>query len=200
MKHRMPCYFQWVVFGSVAVACFNHEVAADDRKFRNVACEGTYRHHLQGLCTDGKSHIFWCFTTTLVKTDSEGRVRKKISVKNHHGDLCFHAGKLFVAVNFGKFNDPKGNADSWVYVYRANDLSLISKHKTPEVVYGAGGIGYRKGHFFVVGGLPNDVAVNFVYEYDRKFQFLKRHVIRSGHTRLGIQTATFAAGRWWLPI
>ena len=33
-----------------------------------VQCEGTYKHHLQGVCTDEKA-IFWSFTTTLVKTD-----------------------------------------------------------------------------------------------------------------------------------
>ena len=35
------------------------------------------------------------------------------------------------------------------------------------------------------------------YEYDHKFEFTKRHVVESGHTRLGIQTAAFSDGRWW---
>ncbi len=71
---------------------------------------------------------------------------------NHHGDLCFRDGKLYVAVNLGKFNDPDGNADSWVYVYDAESLKELARHETQEVLYGAGGIGYRDGHFFVVGG------------------------------------------------
>ncbi len=33
-----------------------------------VLCEGTYQHHLQGVCTDENS-IYWSFTTNLVKTD-----------------------------------------------------------------------------------------------------------------------------------
>ena len=162
----------------------------------NVRCEGTYTHHLQGVCTDEKA-IFWSFTTALIKTDMEGTLLKKVPVANHHGDLCFHHGKLYVAVNLGKFNDPEGNADSWVYVYDAETLTELARHETQEVFHGAGGIGYRDGHFFVVGGLPDGVDENYVYEYDSDFKFLKKHVIESGHTHLGIQTATFAHGRWW---
>jgi hypothetical protein len=161
-----------------------------------VLCEGRYKHHLQGVCTDEKA-IFLSFTTTLVKTDMEGTLLKKIPVANHHGDLCFHNGKLYVAVNLGKFNDPDGNADSWVYVYDAKSLKELARHETQEVFHGAGGIGYRDGRFFVVGGLPDDVKENYVYEYDSKFKFLKKHIVKSGHTHLGIQTATFAHDRWW---
>jgi hypothetical protein len=164
--------------------------------FHNVTCEGTYQHHLQGVCAD-QDAIYWCFTTTLVKTDLDGKLLTKISVANHHGDLCFRDGKLFVAVNLGKFNDPEGNADSWVYIYNAADLSFVSKHETQEVIYGAGGIGYQNDHFFVVGGLPDGVEENYVYEYDAEFTFIQKHVIKSGHTHLGIQTATFANDRWW---
>lgn len=101
-------------------------IAAD---FQPVTCEGTYPHHLQGVCTDEKDAIFWCFTTKMVKTDRTGKITKQVDVANHHGDLCFHQGKVYVALNLGKFNDPKGNADSWVYVYNAGDLSLLAKHR-----------------------------------------------------------------------
>ena len=162
-----------------------------------VACEGTYPHHLQGICTDEKDSIFWCFTTKLVKTDRTGKITKQVEVANHHGDLCFHKGRVFVALNLGKFNDPKGNADSWVYVYDAGDLSCVAKHKTPEVFHGAGGLAFHDGKFLVVGGLPDDVKENYVYEYDTDFKFAKKHALASGHTHLGIQTATFADGHWW---
>jgi hypothetical protein len=162
-----------------------------------VACEGTYPHHLQGVCTDGKDSILWSFTTKLVKTDRAGKVVKQVDVANHHGDLCFHDGRVYVAVNLGKFNDPKGNADSWVYVYDAGDLSCVAKHKTPEVFHGAGGIAFHDDKFLVVGGLPNEVNENYAYEYDGDFKFIKKHVLASGHTHLGIQTATFADGHWW---
>ena len=175
----------------VACCCCVPLIAAEP-----VACDGTYRHHLQGVCTDEES-IFWSFTTTLAKTDLEGKLLKQVPVANHHGDLCFHAGRIYVAVNLGKFNDPAGNADSWVYVYNAQSLEVVARHKVPEVFHGAGGIGFREGRFFVVGGLPDGVDENYVYEYDSQFTFLKKHVIPSGHTHLGIQTATFGHNRWW---
>lgn len=165
--------------------------------FQAVECEGTYPHHLQGVCTDEKESIFWCFTTKLVKTDRNGKVVKQIDVRNHHGDLCFHGGKVFVAVNFGKFNDAEGNADSWVYVYHAGDLSLLAKHKTPEVIFGAGGIAYHDGRFVVVGGLPEGFKGNNAYEYDTEFKFVILHRLKSLATLMGIQTAAFADGHWW---
>jgi len=167
-----------------------------ERQFRSVVCEGSYAHHLQGICVDDAA-IYWSFTTTLVKTDLSGRVLKKVPVANHHGDLCFHNGRLYVAVNLGRFNDPQGNADSWVYVYDAETLDEVARHETQQVFHGAGGIGFRDGHFFVVGGLPDGVEENYVYEYDAQFTFVRKHVIASGHTLLGIQTATFADARWW---
>lgn len=161
-----------------------------------LSCPGKYQHHLQGVCSDSEA-IFWSFTTTLVKTDRQGKLLKKVPVANHHGDLCHHAGKIYVAVNLGKFNDPQGNAKSWIYVYDASSLAEVARHAVPEVFHGAGGIGFHKGHFFVVGGLPNDITENYVYEYDARFKPLKRHVITSGHTHLGIQTAAFVNGHWW---
>jgi len=183
----MPTLFLILVF-----VCIAHTQAAD---FHDVECEGTYAHHLQGVCIDDRS-IYWSFTTTLVKTDTDGKVIKKIPAVNHHGDLCYHDGKIFVAVNLGKFNDPNGNADSWVYVYDQG-LNLLAKHEVQEVFHGAGGISVRGDHFFVVGGLPNGVQENYVYEYDQDWKFVKKHVIASGHTLLGIQTAAFAHDRWW---
>ncbi|AMV38145.1 hypothetical protein [Planctomyces sp. SH-PL62] len=164
--------------------------------FGDVACEGTYPQHLQGLCVD-ESAIYWSFTTRLVKTDLGGKVLAQVVVADHHGDLCHRDGKLYVAVNLGKFNDPKGNADSWVYVYDARDLSLLARHEIQEVFHGAGGIEFRDGRFFVVGGLPDGVPENHVYEYDGDFKFIKKHDVKSGWTQLGIQTAAFAGGRWW---
>ena len=165
--------------------------------FHAVRCAGDYPGHLQGVCTNNRDAIYWSFTTVLVKTDSDGRVLKKIDAANHHGDLCFHDGKLYVAVNLGLFNLPAGRADSWVYVYDAGTLDELARHKTPEVVHGAGGIAVRDGRFYVVGGLPPGVEENYVYEYDSSFDFKKRHVLTSGYTRLGIQTAAFADDYFW---
>ncbi len=185
----------WLTVMCISAGSVCH--AAPKSVFTNVACQGDYRHHLQGVCTDEVDAVYWSFTTELVKTDLNGRVLRKIPVVNHHGDLCFHGGKLFVAVNLGRFNDPEGNADSWVYVYNAETLELLEKHATQEVFHGAGGIGVVDGRFYVVGGLPDGVEENYVYEYDANFQYVRKHVIKSGWTQLGIQTATYHDGKWW---
>jgi len=172
-------------------------VLGGEGNFQAVDCEGVYPKHLQGICTDNRDSIFWCFTDVLVRTDRQGRVLCKVPVASHHGDLCFQDGKLYVAVNLGEFNQPPGRADSWIYVYAADDLRELARHAVPEVVHGAGGIGCLGGRFMGVGGLPPDVEENYVYEYDQDFRFCKRHVIASGYTLMGIQTATYADGCWW---
>jgi hypothetical protein len=182
---------------AISLASAAHAAPPAPSPFAKTTCAGQYRYHLQGVCTNERDALYWCFTDALVKTNVNGAVTKKIAVGNHHGDLCHHDGRLYVAVNFGRFNDDEKRADSWVYVYDADDLKLLSKHKTPELVYGAGGLANIGNRFFVVGGLPDGFKENYVYEYDAKFRFVKKHIIASGYTRLGIQTATYADGRFW---
>lgn len=165
--------------------------------FKKIDCVGGYGGHLQGVCADDETNIYWSFTTQLVKTDSSGKILRQVKMPTHHGDLCHHDGKIYVATNLGEFNQPAGKADSWVYVYDAHSLELLAKHPVQEAVHGAGGMEYHDGRFFVVGGLPGDIEVNYVYEYDPDFKFLKQHIIESGQTYLGIQTAAFSDGNWW---
>jgi hypothetical protein len=82
-------------------------------------------------------------------------------------------------------------------VYRSSDLSFVDRTSTPEVVHGVGGMEYREGKFFVVGGLPTGIDENYVYEYDSQIRFVQRHTLASGPTDKGIQTAAFGDGRWW---
>lgn len=159
-----------------------------------VACEGRYEFHLQGVATNGVDEIYWSFTNVVMKTDLDGKVLAKADGPYHHGDLCYHDGRVYVAwSNF--FNKP--GADSHVWVYDAESLELLEKHPVPEVTFGAGGMDVQDGHFFVIGGLPTEIDENYVYEYDADFTHLRTHVIASGHTHLGIQTACFHDDRWW---
>jgi len=170
----------------------------------DIVCEGSYRGHLQGIATDGAKVIFWSFTKELVKTDMAGKVLKVIPVPSHHGDLTYHDGKVYVAVELGSFSqreDSEVKAKPWVYVYEARDLSLVAKHSVPECVYGAGGIAHHKGRFIIIGGLPpgdeEKYQQNYAFEYDKNFRFKKRHVLKTGYTHFGIQTASYAHGHWW---
>ncbi len=164
---------------------------------RQVTCEGRYPGHLQGVDWDRQQSIYWAFTSVLVKTDLEGAVVKKIEVPGHHGDLCFRRGRIYVAVNFGSFNDPEGNAKNEVFVYDADSLELLSRHDIPQVKHGAGGMTWQKGRFIVIGGLPEGYEENYFYEYDRDFNFLGRKVVQSGYSRLGIQAITSSGRVLW---
>jgi hypothetical protein len=84
-----------------------------------------------------------------------------------------------------------------VYVYDATTFDVLQKHRLPEVVHGAGGIAEHGGRFVVVGGLPPETPENYLYEYDENFRFLRRHVLASGYTQMGIQTAAWCRGHWW---
>ena len=170
---------------------------AEAPAFKPVTCEGAYKRHLQGFCTNERDAIYWSWTDVLVKTGLDGKIQARRDVASHHGDPCYHDGKVYVAVNLGKFNEPPGKEDSWVYIYDAGTLDEVAKHKVPELVHGAGGMGYHDGKFIVIGGLPPGVNENYLYEYDEDFHLVKRHVLAGGYTLMGIQTATWAQGSWW---
>lgn len=162
-----------------------------------VALSGVYSGHLQGVCTNDRDAIYWSMTTDLVKTDASGTIVRQVAVPTHHGDLCHVDGRIYVAVNLGLFNDPQKRSDSWIYVYDGDDLSLLARHRVSEVVYGAGGIAFAAGRFIVVGGLPEGMGENYIYEYDAAFRAGRRIVLKSGQTYKGIQTVAYGGGHWW---
>ncbi|MBN2211162.1 MAG: hypothetical protein JW709_07175 [Sedimentisphaerales bacterium] len=187
-------YFFIVLTGILFCGCSG---AAMKPVSREVTCPGKYEGHLQGIALDPNQNIYWSFTVALVKTDAQGNLLAKINVPDHHGDLTWRAGKVYVAVNLGQFNQPPGKEDSWVYVYRDSDLTLLEKVKVPQLVHGAGGMAYHQGYFVIVGGLPAGTKQNYVYIYNEKLEFMARKVLPTGYTQLGIQTACFHHGSWW---
>ena len=161
-----------------------------------IDSEGDYPSHLQGVCTDG-TNIWWSHMVELVRTDMNGKVLVHVKgLRSHHGDLCIANGILYVAVNHGKFNTEQ-DAESWIYAYKGDDLSFVNRWKVPELRHGAGGMTYKDGHFFVVGGLPPTHNENYVYEYTPEFRFVDRYVLASGWTNLGIQTADYCCGHFF---
>ncbi|MBR0458230.1 MAG: hypothetical protein IJJ26_03245 [Victivallales bacterium] len=165
---------------------------------RTIPCEGLYTGHLQGIATDGK-HIFWSFTTTLVKTDMEGKLVKKVQVPRHSGDPCLLNGKLYIPVNRGKFNKPKGASKDSIEVYDAETLELRKTVEIPECDHGAGAIGTFQNHIWLTGGLPDDAPCNIILEFTEELEFVKRHECQ-GYTKMGIQTMKRMRGLWWCGV
>jgi glycerophosphoryl diester phosphodiesterase len=163
----------------------------------SIVSEGIFPVHLQGIGVDEDQAIYWSWTDQLVKTDRDGKIIHQIPVDHHHGDLCYHNGKIYVAVNLGEFNQPAGQADSWVYAYDAASLEELGRYPVQEVVHGAGGMVFHDGKFFVVGGLVPGIEENYLYEYTMDFEFVQRHVLASGNTLMGIQTVEYENGNWW---
>ncbi len=162
-----------------------------------IACEGGYRDHIQGFDSDGES-LYWSFASSLVKTDMDGKLETAIPVDYHCGDPCWADGLLYVPYGGGKWNQEIGEdvSKNYIRVYDA-DLKLVREYHIPDVVYGAGCIGYHDGRFFVSGGLPDGRQENYIYEYTPDFRLIKRHTLPIA-SHLGIQTIKFAAGSFWL--
>ncbi len=193
----LRCSLLAIVFALLGSSVIAEQGVSASEALKAVTCPGTYSGHLQGVCRDSAGNLYWSFTTEIVKTDAAGQLLKHVSAPTHQGDLCWHDGKLYVAVNLGKFNRPAGEAKSWVFVYDDQTLQELARHEVPEVVHGAGGMEYLNGKFYVVGGLPGDHEENYVYEYDPEFRFIKRYELKSGQTLMGIQTVAYADGIWW---
>lgn len=109
--------------------------------------------------------MYWSLTTARSRP-TLGTPLARVAVPRHYGDLTWHAEKVYVAVNFGTFNEEVGKAKSWVCVHDARTLALLSSNAVPEVVYGAGGMEWHNGHF-VVGGLPATHTVIHVFTSTR---------------------------------
>jgi len=155
------------------------------KTIREIVCGGVYPGHVQGLDMD-EEHIYWSFTTTLVKTDRQGKVLKTVKVPYHHGGITVFDGKLFAARMPGRT----------VKVYKTDDLSFIRDYDVPKVRGFPGGMEYYKGHFYIAEG-TRDSSFPQVYRYDLKFRHLKTYTIPLP-LHIGIQTIGRSNGFWWL--
>lgn len=171
--------------------------AADGVITHPIHSEERFPLHLQGACRALSGDLYWSWTDAIARTDAAGKLLARVAADNHQGDLCYHDGRVYVAVNLGRFNRPPGEADSWIYVFDGETLELLKKHSVPELVHGAGGIACDGERFVVVGGLPPEIEENTVHEYDLDLRFVRSHVLPTGYTRLGIQTVAWAHGAWW---
>lgn len=159
----------------------------------DITCEGRYGWHLQGIASDEEGNLYWSFTVDLVKTDADGKVLAHVEVPSHHGDSTYADGMVYVATRLAKIDKEAGEGRSWVYAYKADDLSFAWR----KPVRGVGGIGVRDGHFFIADGQSPERDAYYICEYDEDMKFVKQHAIACGQAGLGIQTACYAQGAWW---
>ena len=117
---------------------------------------------------------------------------------SHHGDLTAVEDELYVAVELGMFNQPAGQSKPWIYLYDSDTLSLKRRKSVPQLVHGCGGIAYHEGRFLLVGGLPPTHQENYLFEYDEDLNFIQKHSLPTGYTRLGVQTIDYVDNHWWL--
>jgi len=161
-----------------------------------INCPGEYPGHLQGMATDGNS-IYWSFSNHVVRTDLKGKLLAKREVPSHSGDPCWENGRLYVPIGeYFNAETPKGKtANNRVLVFDS-DLKQVKKYRLPGFKYGAGGMAAYKGRFFVVGGRPEKMPGNTVYEYSPAFRLIRRHQLKFD-SHIGIQTINRAFGRWY---
>lgn len=160
------------------------------REGDEIRCAGEYPGHVQGIATDGKS-LYWSFTNTLVRTDLGGKVLARCDLPMHGGDPCFARGRLYVPAGI-RFNQEPRKArkpESFVLVFTP-ELKRVNTIPLADFKYGAGGMAYRNGHFFIVGGRPDGKPGNTIYEYDENFKLLRRHEVNF-NSAAGIQTINF---------
>lgn len=130
----------------------------------------------QGVGTDGK-FLFVQNTQQLFKYDLNGKLIKAgPKLRLHHGGIVCVKGKIYVAVSGC---DAAGTNQHLVHVYDAQSLALLEKHELGEYFsVCAGGIAYRKGHFFVAESFFDDDHSDRIIEFDAQFNHVKDHIVK----------------------
>ena len=164
-------------------------------EFKKVNLPAKFRGHLQGFAI-GEGKIYWAQTHIMIRSDEKGNIERVVEAPGHHGDCCFHDGKLYVAVNFGKFNT-KDKAKNEVWVYDA-DLNFITSFPLPYLEGGLGGIEYYNGSFYCVGGIDPSEKEFKICKVSKDFKLEKEYFIPVENTFLGVQTILRTQGRFLL--
>ena len=166
--------------------------------WKNTKVSGNFRGHLQGIDIDN-GKMYFSQTFNLIRTDANGNIERVVDAEYHHGDICIADGKLYCAVNKGKFNqDPKKNlAKNFVYVYNLDliCLDIIPINNMPE---GLGAIEYHNGKFYLGGGCYKEEKTFKIFQFSKDFKFEKTYEIPVGNSLLGVQTLARAHGKFWL--
>ncbi|MBC8243029.1 MAG: hypothetical protein H8E20_01430 [Verrucomicrobia bacterium] len=129
----------------------------------------------QGVATDGK-HAYVQNTQQLFKYQLDGTfVKAGPKLKLHHGGIVYVNGRVYAAVSSC---EPTGSTQHHVHIYDAHSLEYIERHNIgAHFTVCAGGIAYRKGHFFVAEAFFDDEHLDRVVKFDSSFRHIKTHTI-----------------------
>ncbi|MEA4863467.1 MAG: phospholipid carrier-dependent glycosyltransferase [Victivallaceae bacterium] len=152
-----------------------------------IDCDGIYPQHLQGVARGDNDCLFWSFSNCLVKTDSHGKVIKKIDVHDHLGDVTCDGGMVYGTSSVIR-NYEKGAESGKVVAFRQSDLTAVAEYLQSDIGYD--GL-TASAHGFAVAILPNPPngqTESIVAEYTPDFKTeLRRNIVKTPPTYSGVQ-------------
>ena len=153
--------------------------------------------HVQGITAD-ETGIYWSHTSSLLKTDYEGKILASVKVPSHAGSLCITDGKLFVsmALRGTKILQAHEKCRSWIFEFDSTTLEVVRKYKHPELT-GPDGLAFHDGKFYIAKGFPRDPhPINEIIIYDRNFKRLETRKVDIGqNTMYGAQMLAVVDGK-----
>ena len=178
---------------SKTVASAKNAVKANGAKDpRQIALAGgacQFAGPLRGVCSDGAS-LYWSMSHDLVKTDLKGTETARFSDKDFQmGDPCWHNGFIYVCASRKMRTKacPRMTCDE-VWVFEPAELRRVRVHPLPQAIFGANGIAWWGGRFWVVADAAANFPYNFVYELTENLEFVQCRPLGSGATVRGVQT------------
>lgn len=164
--------------------------------YQDLSFPTAYKNHLQGITIDDVGFIYASLTTELVKMDVTGNIVLDVKVPNHHGDLKYRNGLVYVAVNLSDQFNGDGQCDNWVYIYYADTLKLYNKIKINELPNGIGSLAANESGdiFFLAGGKKWSEHFTDLGVYDQNFKLIElKHV--AVESSYGIQAMEVSGSR-----
>ena len=159
----------------------------------SIRCGGLWDGRLQGICSDGKSRIYWVFNNQLIQSDLKGKVINATMLKRENGTRisggspCYADDKIYV---------PYGGL---IQVYNENELTYVKSLHIPELIHGAGAIAFARGNFFIAAWNPPGVPGNLVLECSPEFEVQKKYHLNFSSNN-GIEALSFDGRDFWIGI
>ena len=171
-----------------------------------IELDGDYVGHLQDVCWDGGTNLWWAHTHQIVRTDMEGRILAKVDVEGHNAGIEVRGGHLYVAVcpmqnkTAGK-TTPECHPQ--INVHDAVTLRLLERHILDGVIDRTGSLAILPDGSFVVGCLrPQDITKSQVrlHHLDNSYRLIRSVVLDNVEVKLGIETIKYKAGELFLSM